>query len=161
MSSHKDHQDVGERSDRLDAEPLAFQIGDAAHFFAGKQFDAANHHPAYHLDGRAGVDVKHELRRIGHAEIDATPCDGRRDPGWRRIDKAYVAKPLVAQQRLGDVLRRIADALIFRNPHGGGFERSVGTNRSRHAHEARRACHRKRCETAASGRRDQHWSPSL
>ena len=141
MSGHQDDQDVGERPGRLDADPLALQIGDAANAFAGEQFDAADHHAADHHDCSAGGDVHRELRCIGHAEIDFAPRDRRWDLRRRRIDKADIAKAFASQQFLGDVLRGIADALVFHQTYGCRFETSLGTAPVQRANEARRAHH--------------------
>jgi hypothetical protein len=109
---------------------LPFRSVTLANAFAGEQFDAADHHAADNRNGRAGVDVPRELRRIGHAEIDCTPRERRRDLGRRCIDKADIGKAF------GDVLRGIADALVLHHAYRGRFERSLGAKRSRRAYEA-------------------------
>ena len=100
----------------MHAHVLALEIRDAADAFSGKQFEAADVHAGQDRDRFAGIDRNDEGRREVRSEVDLAACErqGGRRPGLGR-HIADIGKAFRAQQFLGDILGRDADAGDFRN----------------------------------------------
>src|SRR5205807_3333635 len=136
MRGHQDHENVGERAEPLDADAPTFQVGDRTDILAGEQFEATDIQTTEQGDCLAGIDLADQVGRVVCGEIGAAARYGGGECAYRRIDVANVSEPLLAQQFLGDVLRRVADARVLGEPDGGGFEGAFRGARGRRPDEA-------------------------
>ena len=94
-------------------------------------------HAAQSRERSAAIDRLDERRRERQREIRFAVSNLLREfEGWPRIDIADIGKSLRAQQLLGNVLRRDADAGDLHNTARGRFQRSF---RGQHARRADKA----------------------
>jgi len=140
MGGRGGQKDVCAPAQGLNADALFFQITDAVDAFPREQFEAADVDAGQQDDRFAGIDCRDPVRGVSHAEIDLTPRDrpgGISRPG---IDIADLGKTLRAEQRLGDMLRGVAEGMPVRNAKGRRFKGSLRGHRWRSAQEAGGAC---------------------
>ena len=95
-----------------------------------EQLLAADMHAGEDRDRAAGVDSREQLGAVMSTEIGVVLRQRLIELVARvPFDMADVAEPFGAQQRLGDVLRRPADAGRLQQSHGRGFGGWFGRER--------------------------------
>ena len=111
IGGHDREKHVRARAERLDAHAFALQIEDGADGLVREQLEAAGMHTRQDRDRHAGIDRDDERRREVQTEVDlAAPRSSRAGSPDRHRHVADIGEAFRAQQLLGHVLRREADA---------------------------------------------------
>ena len=139
------------RSAGLHTDRCAPQVVHTTNFVLCEELVAADMHAQQNRHGGSGFDRLNGLRRKFQSKIRFSASGHRRRFTSRCIDIANLSKALRAQQLVGDVLRRKADAGELQNAHGCCFGDPLRGQHIRSTEKTSGAGHRQRGKKPASG----------
>src|SRR6516225_1474631 len=123
VGGHASHIQMRDQAEGLGAHFPSLQIPNVADAFVRKQFEAADMHTAHYCDWFTGIDRCNGGCCVYQREIQLSAPNRRRyHRRWRKLVLDF-GKAFRAQQLVGDILRRDADASVLRKADGRYFRR--------------------------------------